>query len=93
MADIQKQLCELSNAATLTAVWMRTYDALANSIGKTLDGLRERLNALQTASVSSVEMRSIVSERLLPEVVGSVGSDSNKRPSQSQTPGETVGSS
>ena len=62
MTDMQEQLCELSDAAALTAEWMRTDDARANSIDKTLHGLRERFDATQTASVSSVETKSIVSD-------------------------------
>ena len=48
-----------------------TRYARAHSIDKNLDVLRERLNALQSASVSSV-----------PKAAGPVGSGSNRRPSQ-----------
>ena len=93
MADMQTQLLELSNAAAVTAEWMRTHDARANSSDKTLDCLRERLAAPQTASVSSIETRSIVSDWPLPKVAGSVGSGSDRQPSQSHTPSESAGSS
>ena len=85
MANMQKQPLELSNAAALTAEWMRTRDARANSSDKTLDCLRERLAAPQTASVSSVETRSIVSDWPLPKVAGSVGSGSQP-PGKRQKP-------
>ena len=66
MVDIQRQLRELTDAATRTTEWMRTHEAHKNDIDKSLDSLRERLDALQSASVSSVETKNIVSDWLLP---------------------------
>ena len=88
MAYMQRQLRELTDAATQTTEWMRKHDACANDIDKSLDSLRNCLDALQSASVSSVETKSVA----LPKVAGLVGSGSNRRPSQSHTPGESAGS-
>ena len=68
MADMRRQLRELTDAATRTTEWMRTHESRANDIDKSLDSLRERLDALQSASVSSVETKSVA----LPIVAGSV---------------------
>ena len=92
MADMQKQLCELSSAAALTAEWMPTHEARASDVDKFLDSLREYLDALRSASVS-VETTSVVSDWPLLKVTASVGTGSHRRPSQSHTPGESVGSS
>ena len=50
MTEMQEKLCELSCRRP------------QNSFDKTLYGLRERFDAIQTASVSSVETKSIVSD-------------------------------
>ena len=60
MAVLQRQCRELTDAATRTTEWIRTHEARANNIDKCLDVLRERLDAFQSASVSSLETKSIV---------------------------------
>ena len=62
MADMQRQLRELSITTALTMEWMRSFETRSGDIDKTLDPLRERLDALQLASVSSMETKSIVSD-------------------------------
>ena len=77
-----------AETASRTTECMRKHDARANDIDKSLDSLREGLDALQSASVSSVETKSVA----LPKVAGLVGSGSNGRPYHSHTPGESAGS-
>ena len=55
--------------------------------------LRASMDALQSASVSSVETKSVVSDWPLPKAAGSASSCLNRRPSQSHTPSKSVGSS
>ena len=63
----------------------------ANDVDKSLATLRDSLNALQSASVSSVETKSTVSDWPLPKIAGSAGCGSYRRSSQSVTPGESEG--
>ena len=79
MAHMQRQLRALADAATRTSEWMRTHVAIVNDTDKSLGSLRERLDALQSASVSSVETKSIVSGWPVPKIAGSPGSGSHQR--------------
>ena len=54
----------------------------AKDIDKSLATLRESLNARQSASVSSVETKSVVSDRPLPNFTGSAGSGSHHKASR-----------
>ena len=91
IASIQRQLSELTDVTISTTEWMRAQQARSLDIDKTLASLRASMDALQSASVSSVETKSVVPDWLLPKVAGSMSSGSNRRPSQRHTPGESVG--
>ena len=56
---------------------MRSFETHSNDIDKTLDSLRERLDAMQSASVW-----------VLPKIAGCTSSSSTRCPSQNQTPRE-----
>ena len=66
---------------------------LKRDIEKTLDSFRERLDALQSASVFSAETKIIVSDWTLPKIAGSASSSSQRRTTQSHTPNESDGDS
>ena len=92
------QICSDSPASLLKSPTARRSGCAPNrhvlsTSTKTLDSLRPRMDAFRPASVSSIETKSIVSDWTLPKIAGSVGSGSNRRPSQTHTPGESVGSS
>ena len=91
IAGIQRQFRELTDITSPTTEWTRSQQARSVDVDKTLESLRASMDALQSAPVSSVETKSVVSDWPLPKVAGSTGSGSNRRPSQSHTPGESVG--
>ena len=62
MADTQRQLRELTDACTPATEWIRSHEERANGIDKSLESLRVQLDALQSASVSSVQTKSVVSD-------------------------------
>ena len=53
MADMQRQLRDLTDAGTRTTEWMRTHEARATDVDKFLGTLREGLDALQSAGLFS----------------------------------------
>ena len=77
MADRQRQLRELTIITARTREWMRSFETHSNDIDKALDSLRERLDAMQSASLWP-----------LPKIAGSTSSSSTRCPSQNQTPRE-----
>ena len=54
MTDMQRQLRELTDVSARETEWMRSHEERANGIDKSLGPFRVQLDALQSASVSSV---------------------------------------
>ena len=91
-AILHQQFATLSNniARTHTSKWMQDQQARSIEIDKTLANLRASAIALQCASVSSAETKSASSDWPLPKIAVSASTSSNRRPSQSHTPGESA---
>ena len=61
-ADMQRQLRELTDVSARATEWMRSHEERANNIDKSLGPFRVQLDALQSASVSSVYTKSVASD-------------------------------
>ena len=86
IASIQRQLSEHNDMPSCTQEWMHAQQARSADIDKTLASLHASMDALESASVSSVVTKSVVSDWLLRKIAGSASSSST---SQSHTPGES----
>ena len=51
-ADMQRQLRELTIITSRTTEWMRSFETHSNDIDKSLDSLRERLDAMQSVRLT-----------------------------------------
>ena len=91
IASMQRQISELIDVTNRTTEWIHAQQARSVDIDKTLVYLRASMEPLQSTSVSSIETKSVDSDSPMPEVAGSARSGSNRRPSQSHTPSESVG--
>ena len=87
IASMHRQISELIDV-NRTTEWMHARQARSVDIDQTLAPLCASMDAMQSASVSSVEAKSVVSDWPLP---GSASSGSNRRASQSHIPSESVG--
>ena len=92
MADLQQHVRDLTDASTrarLSGPVLTTNVPMV--IDKSLESLRAQLDALQSASVSSVEMKSVVSDTPLPMPGGSAASSPHRDPLRASLLGEDEG--